>query len=156
MPDSNDPPLAKKTETDVQPERGKLPVTPKRFFRGLSHDVGRRGGLRIQHIIAAIVIVAGGTWAAIEIHERMTHVYEYDARIDGNLITISSRVAGWVTKIAVTEGQMVKQDQVLIQIDSRESELQVVELQAQALRVQAERERKSPPPRPPRSRSNRS
>ena len=141
MPDSNDPPISKKPETEVQEERGKLPVTPQRFLRGLSHDVGRRGGLRVQHIIAAIVIVAGGTWAAIEIHERMTHVYEYDARIDANLITVSSRVAGWVTKLDVMEGESVKQDQVLIQIDSRESKLRVAELQAQAMRIQAERER---------------
>ena len=141
MPDSNDPPISKKPATEVQDDRRNLPVTPRRFLRGLSHDVGRRGGLRLQHIIAAIVIVAGGTWAAIEIHERMTHVYEYDARIDANLITVSSRVAGWVTKLDVTEGEAVKQDQVLIQIDSRESELRVAELQAQAMRIQAERER---------------
>ena len=104
MPDANDAPVPAQTKKGS----GKLPFTTRRFLRGLSHDVGRRRHLKLQHIAAAIVIVAAGTWAALEVHERVTHVYEYDARITGNLITVSSRVAGWVTKISVTEGATVK------------------------------------------------
>ena len=137
MPDSNDPPVRR----EVAKEGEKLPLTPRRFFRGLSHDVGRRRHLKLQHIVAAIVIVAGGTWGATEIHQRVTHVYEYDARISADLITVSSRVAGWVTDIAVAEGQSITTRQVLVQIDSRESQLRLRELEARKNRVKADRAR---------------
>lgn len=137
MPDANDAPVPAPTTK----ESTKLPFTTRRFLRGLSHDVGKRRHLKLQHVAAAIVIVAGGTWAATEIHERITHVYEYDARITGNLITVSSRVAGWVTNIAVTEGAAVSTGQVLIVIDSRESKLQLRELESRRKRIQADRAR---------------
>jgi len=138
LPDSNDATL--RTE---QRDSGhqKLPFSVRRFLRGLSHDVGRRGHLRPQHIAIAVLVVVAGTWAAIEIHSRMTHVSENDARISAKLIPISSRVAGWVTKILVSEGDQIKVGQVMVQIDLRESRLRVRELDAQRLRIQADRTR---------------
>ena len=87
------------------------------------------------------MVVIAGTWAASEIHSRITHVSENDARISAKLIPISSRVAGWVTKILVSEGDPVKVGQVMVQIDLRESRLRVRELDAQRLRIQADRTR---------------
>jgi len=118
-----------------------MPFSARRFARGLSHDVGRRGRIKPQHIVAVIILVVGGIWGGIEVHDRLTHVFEYDARVSGDLITISSRVAGWVTKVAVVEGQSVEKDQVLFQIDARESELKLVELDAQVKHNRADRER---------------
>ena len=137
MPDANDPQVGKAPET----ERASPAMSARRFVRGLSHDVGRRGRIKVQHVIAAIVIVAGAAWGAVEIHSRLTHVFEYDARISGDLVTISSRVAGWVTKIGVTEGDSVAMDQVLFQIDDRESKLKMAELDARLKRNLADRER---------------
>ena len=137
MPDANDPQIANTTEKEGR----NLPFSARRFARGLSHDVGRRGRIKIQHIVAAIVLVAGGIWGAFEIHDRLTHVFEYDARISGDLITISSRVAGWVTKVAVTEGESVGKDHVLFQIDARESSLKLSELEARLKRNKADRAR---------------
>lgn len=137
MPDANDPQVTSKADKD----EGKLPFSASRFARGLSHDVGRRSKIKLQHIVAAIVVVVGGTWGALEVHERLTHVFEYDARISGDLITVSSRVAGWVTKVNVTEGETVDKDHILFQIDDRESALKVSELDARLKRNLAERER---------------
>jgi membrane fusion protein (multidrug efflux system) len=75
------------------------------------------------------------------VHDRLTHVFEYDARISGDLITISSRVAGWITKITVQEGEAVEKDQVLFQIDDRESALKLSEFDARIKRNRADRER---------------
>ena len=97
--------------------------------------------MKVQHVIAAIVIVAGAIWGGMEIHSRITHIFEYDARISGDLVTLSSRVAGWVTHIAITEGDTVAQDQVLFQIDDRESKLKLKELDARRKRNLADRER---------------
>jgi membrane fusion protein, multidrug efflux system len=136
VPDANDPQLR-----TADKDGGKLPFTARRFVRGLSHDVGRRGRIKIQHIVAILVVIAGAIWGGVEIRNRITHVYEYDARISGDLTTISSRVSGWVTKIAITEGDTVAKGQTLFQIDDRESKLKVEELDARVKRNSAESER---------------
>ncbi len=118
-----------------------MPFSARRFARGLSHDVGRRGRIKIQHIVALIILIVGGIWGGLEVHDRLTHVFEYDARISGDLITISSRVAGWVTKIAITEGESVEKDHILFQIDDRESTLKLSELNALLNRNKADRAR---------------
>lgn len=137
MPDANDPQIGKIAET----ERPSPVQSARRFVRGLSHDVGRTRRLKAQHVVAAIVLIAGAIWGGMEIHSRITHVFEYDARISGDLVTLSSRVAGWVTNIAVTEGDSVAQDQILFQIDDRESKLKMMELDARLKRNLADRER---------------
>ena len=102
---------------------------------------GRRGRARIKYVGFGVVLIALAAWGGKEIAQRWTHVYESDARIAGELITVSSRVAGWVTMINVTEGDQIKRDSVLVQIDPRESELHVKQLKAQRATIQAERTR---------------
>lgn len=63
-------------------------------------------------------------WGARWVHYRWTHVYIDDARIDGEVITLSSRVSGWITEMTVIQGDDVKQGQVLLRIDDRDSQLQ--------------------------------
>ena len=87
--------------------------------------------LKPQHSAAAVLVVVGLIWGGFEIRSRMTHVYEYDARITGNLITISSRVPGWITKIPVREGQVIGVGDVLTVIDKQESELLVRQLRSE-------------------------
>src|SRR5690606_8387388 len=55
---------------------------------------------------------------------RWSHVYIDDARIDGEIITLSSRVSGWVTELPVIEGEIVKKGDLLFHIDDRDSRLQ--------------------------------
>lgn len=135
MPDSND------ATSRTKGTRQKLPFSAGRFLRSLSHDVGRRGRLKPQHVAVIVLLVVGGTWAAVEINDRLNHVYGNDARISARLITVSSRVAGRVTKLSVSEGDRIESGQVMVQIDSRESLLRVRELAALRSRTQAERTR---------------
>lgn len=100
-----------------------------------------RGRSLVRYVIVAVILVVGGVWGAQEIQQRFTHVYEYDARIAGSLITVSSRVSGWVTKIHVSEGDEVAKGQVVFEIDTRDSELLVDQLVAQIQGVDAERQR---------------
>lgn len=70
---------------------------------------------------AALVLLAwGGHW----VYQRYTHIYIDDARIDGNIITLSSRAAGWITELPVIEGDEVKKGQIIARIDERDSALQ--------------------------------
>ena len=64
------------------------------------------------------------TWGADWVYYRWTHVYLDDARIDGEVITISSRVSGWITELPVIEGDRVKKGQLLARIDDRDMVLQ--------------------------------
>jgi len=88
-----------------------------------------------------VVILAALVLVGFEVHDRVTHVSETDARIAGHLVTISSKVSGWVTNVSVEEGDAVDANQVLAIIDDRESRLRVKQLQAQFRTIGAERDR---------------
>ena len=104
--------------------------TPKRSYR-----------IRPAFIIAIIFSVVSVYFLSIEVHNRIAFINEEDARIHGDLTTISSRVAGWITKIPAVEGEKIIAGTVLIQVDNRESRILVSELEAQAAGLNAERSR---------------
>jgi membrane fusion protein (multidrug efflux system) len=72
-------------------------------------------------VIVAILLLAWmGQWA----YNRWTHVYIDDARIDGEIVTLSSRVSGWITELPVIQGEVVKKGDLLFKVDDRDSKLQ--------------------------------
>lgn len=101
----------------------------------------RRNRGWIRYVILLLVLGVGGYWGFQEVRSRFTHVYEYDARIAGSLITVSSRVAGWVTEMNISEGDDISKGQVIVRIDARESELLTEQLVARVKGVDAERQR---------------
>lgn len=103
----------------------------------------RRGGSGawVQRLIIFLLVLAGAWYAAQEVRERMVYVDETDARIAGELVTVSSRVSGWLSEMAVRAGDTITIGQVLARVDARESQLLVRELNARAEGVDAERRR---------------
>ena len=97
--------------------------------------------VRPVFVIAALVFVTGVYFGAVEVHKRLTYIYEEDARIHADLITVSSRVAGWITQMTIIEGDNVQAGAVLLQIDDRESQIVLNELEAELAGIKAERER---------------
>lgn len=95
----------------------------------------------LRYLIVAVILVVAGVWGSKEVKQRFTHVYEYDARIAGSLITVSSRVAGWVTKANVSEGDVVQGSDIIFEIDSRDSNLLVKQLESQIAGIGAEQQR---------------
>ncbi len=71
-------------------------------------------------LLSLLLIAAAGYW----VYMRYTHIYIDDARIDGEVITLSSRVGGWLMELPVIEGDEVKKGQLLARIDDRDSVLQ--------------------------------
>ena len=118
-----------KPETSEEEEK---PTETKRPAR-------RRFGVR--YLIIGLVVIVGGIFAFREVHQRIIYVYEYDARIAGDMVTVSSRVAGWVTVLPVSEGELIQSDQMLVKIDDRESKLLIKQLQAQKDAIAAQRDR---------------
>lgn len=79
-----------------------------------------RGKLALVFVLALALLFWGGRW----VYHRYLHVYTDDARIDGEVVTVSSRVSGWLTELNVIEGDTVTKGQVLAQVDPRDSILQ--------------------------------
>lgn len=89
-------------------------------------------------LLSGLILVAAVV--AFWVH-RQRHVTENDARVMADMITISSRVDGWVAQRDVTDGDMVTAGSQLVVIDQREALMQVEELRAsdEALRLESER-----------------
>ncbi len=80
-------------------------------------------------------------YGGYEIYLRLTHVYEYDARVTADIVTISSRADGWVVDVPVREGMRVEAGHVVAVIDDRVAKLRRDAFRAQIEGVRAERTR---------------
>lgn len=83
----------------------------------------RLGGQRKAWVLSIVALVLAA-WAGNWLFHRYTHLVIDDARIDGEVITISSRVSGWITELPVIEGDELKTGQLIARIDDRDSVLQ--------------------------------
>ncbi|MSO65889.1 MAG: HlyD family secretion protein [Alphaproteobacteria bacterium] len=91
--------------------------------------------------VIALIAGAGAGGLALWMHDRFTHVYINDARIAADVVAVSSRVPGRIVEVNVSTGDLVKSDQVLAVLDSRQAELRLGELEAQLKSLGAERDR---------------
>ena len=105
----------------------------------------RRSRVMIRNAVLLLVVLAAllgtGRWA----YWQWSHVSETDARISADTVAISSRVAGWIVGLPVTDGEKVTAGTLLIEIDSRDSKLKLTEYGAriaglEAVRAQIESE----------------
>jgi len=69
--------------------------------------------------------LAGGLW----LYHRLTHVEENDAKVAGEVVTIASRVDGWLMTRPVIEGDRVRKGQVLGELDTRDARLRLATLE---------------------------
>lgn len=84
----------------------------------------RRRGILLA-VIAIVVLVALGIWW------RSTFTEETDdAQVNGNLIQVSTRVAGHVTKVYIRENQLVHRGDPILELDPRDFEVAVERAQA--------------------------
>ena len=98
--------------------------------------VRRRSTLKTWGLIlAALALLA---WAGHWLYQRSIHVYLDDARIDGEIVTLSSRVSGVLMALPVIEGDEVKKGQMLAQIDKRDSALMLEVLVAKLQGIESQ------------------
>ena len=88
-------------------------------------------------VVAALALAYAGR----EVYLRFTHVYEYDARVMADIVTVSSRADGWVVALQALEGAKVAANDVIVRIDDRVSKLKTEALKTQMQSIQAERDR---------------
>ena len=101
----------------------------------------RRRGPPTALLVLIAAFAIAGYFGYQEFQERRVSLHEEDARIQSDMITVSSRVAGWITKVSVEEGQVIDKGTELIVIDDREARAIIDELNAQLEGVGAEKER---------------
>lgn len=94
--------------------------TPARQLNAV-HKVGMV--LSLLFLLAGLVV--GGHW----LRQRLMHVEENDARVEGEVITIASRVDGWLLTRPVMEGDQVHKGQVLGELDTRDAQLRLKTLE---------------------------
>ena len=80
-------------------------------------------GISLLFLLAGLV--AGGHW----LRQRLMHVEENDARVEGEVVTIASRVDGWLLTRPVMEGDRVHKGQVLGELDTRDAQLRLKTLE---------------------------
>jgi membrane fusion protein (multidrug efflux system) len=132
MPDTKQQSKDKDSSTEADSKEAEKPSpVPSR----------RRSRSRWQYLAIGFAAFIAFIWGGLEVHDRLAYVHEVDARIQTNLITVSSRVSGWVSNISASLGDTIVKGGILAMIDDRESQLRLAELEAQVSGIQAERTR---------------
>lgn len=115
---------------------------PVALSRQRQWSAGRgRALLRPRTFVVVAVLLIALAYGGRELYMRFTHVYEYDARVSADIVTISSRGDGWVVEMPVREGMQVEAGQVLVRVDDRIAKLKADGLRAQIEGVRVERAR---------------
>ena len=108
------------------------PTKPEEPAQIAPPPTARRGRFRqssklLRNAVIGLVALIAIGFAAREVMLRMTHVYEYDARVVTDHVTVGSRVDGMLKTLIVDAGQTVAAGELLAQIDDK---IQIYELEA--------------------------
>jgi membrane fusion protein (multidrug efflux system) len=99
--------------------------------------VKRKRGPLFWVIVAALLIV-GGIWVARFVERELTYEETDDAFITGHVHQISSRIAGTVHQVLVTDYQVVKAHQQLATMEALEYQISLQKAQATLLHSRAD------------------
>lgn len=94
------------------------------------------------NLIALIILVASTVWLGWWFFDRSRFVYVTDARVSATMVNVSSRIPGWVEEFPPEEGERVAPEDVLVRIDSRETRMQLAEVEARLHTLEAEEEKR--------------
>ncbi|WP_086981472.1 efflux RND transporter periplasmic adaptor subunit [Vibrio aphrogenes] len=73
-------------------------------------------------LFIAILLIGGGWFAYYELYAKFVEETD-DAYVSGNLITLSPQISGTVTKVVPDEGDYVEKGQVLVELDSNDTQI---------------------------------
>lgn len=132
------------TDNEAKPASDSAPAEPAKPVLEASAPPPnlrpKRNGMRfVRYGVIGLVAIAAIVFGAREVISRMTHVYEYDARVVTDHVTISSRVDGVLRDLKVDTGDKVTAGAALAQMDDRVPALELRALQAELAALQTER-----------------
>ena len=82
------------------------------------------------NIISVTTLAIFLIWLGFWFYGRAGYVHVTDARVSATMISVSSRIPGWLVDFPVRDGMTVKQGDVLVHIDPRDAQLQLDRLEA--------------------------
>ncbi len=88
----------------------------------------RRRKLFLFLLVLAVVAAAAGTYYYI--FYKSTHIATDDAFVAGRIHVIASKVPGTVKNLLVTDNQYVKKDELLLEIDEKDYDVRVREVES--------------------------
>jgi membrane fusion protein (multidrug efflux system) len=91
----------------------------------------KRKKVIVLSVIAAVFILAGLAWLLLYIFVFTQRETTDDAYVKGDMVTISSRVAGTVIEVGVEETERVHQGQVLIKLDPVDAQVSLMNAEGQ-------------------------
>ncbi|XHR29665.1 MAG: HlyD family secretion protein [Chthoniobacteraceae bacterium] len=111
----------------AEPEPPRAPAKPRpRAARKLRPFPVNRRKVLWGLVLVFVAALGVGMW----LRHRMTHVEENDAHVEGEVVTVASRVDGWLVTRPVIEGDRVHKGDILGELDTRDARLRLKNLQA--------------------------
>ena len=92
---------------------------------------------RIVLPIIGVLVLLGGGWGFKTWNYARAHETTDNAQVDGHIVPVLAKVGGYVQRVTVDENVPVKEDQLLVQIDSADYALRVTQMQADLQASQA-------------------
>ncbi|MDQ6926570.1 MAG: biotin/lipoyl-binding protein, partial [Candidatus Eremiobacteraeota bacterium] len=92
---------------------------------------------RVVLPILAVLLLLGGIWGYRTWSYARSHETTDNAQVDGHIVPVLAKVGGYVDRVPVDENQPVKEDQLLVQIDSADYTVRVAQAQADLQAAQA-------------------
>lgn len=87
---------------------------------------GNGSGKRFKAVVILLIILMAGSWSGFTMFIKSRIRIETDnAFIEARIVPVSSRVSGTVARVLVDDNQLVKQGDLLLEIDPRDHQLQV-------------------------------
>ena len=80
--------------------------------------------------IVGLIVLLGLGWGVKQWLYGRAHESTDNAQVDGHLVPVLAKVAGYVTAVNVAENDEVRQDSVLVRIDERDYQLKVEQADA--------------------------
>jgi membrane fusion protein (multidrug efflux system) len=113
-------------------EAATVPTPAKRSFQASGRQIA-------VGVVAVVVAVTAGIFGINHWRFYQTHEETDDAQVEGDISPVLPRVSGYVLKVLVVDNQHVQAGQSLMEIDSRELDLKVVQEEATLQNAVAEK-----------------
>ena len=97
--------------------------------------------LNVTSLISISILTLSSIGLTAWFYDRSQYVHVTDARITATMVSVSSRIPGWVVDFPVVEGEFVNKGDVLVQIDNRDAALKLDEIDASLMTIAAEQAR---------------
>jgi membrane fusion protein, multidrug efflux system len=86
--------------------------------------------LKVVGVIVGIVVI-------YFVYQHIRYVETDDAQVDAHSVMLAAKVGGYILKVNINEGQQVKKGDVLVEIDDRDYQAQLVQAKANLVSAEA-------------------